>query len=51
MAKTLTKNSVYYEMIGETQKESLDLDNEFSIKLSDLRKMNSFWFKNFFKEN
>ena len=51
VAKTLTKNSVYYEMIGETQKDSLDLDNEFSIKLPDLRKMNSFWFKNFFKEN
>ena len=49
--KTLEKNSIFYEMLGKTQKDSLDLDKEFNIKLSDLNKLNSFWFKNYFKEN
>ena len=51
VCKTLEKNSIFYEMLGKTQKDSLDLDKEFNIKLSDLNKLNSFWFKNYFKEN
>ena len=51
VAKILEKNSIYYEMIGNTQKDSFDLDKEFSLKLTDLSKANSFWFKNYFKEN
>ena len=46
----LKKNSVYYEIIGKTQKDSLDLEKEFNIKLSELRKVNSFWFRNYFEE-
>ena len=47
----LKKNSVYYEIIGKTQKDSLDLEKEFSIKLSELSKINSIWFRNYFDEN
>ena len=47
----LQKNSVYYEVIGKTQKDSLDLGSEFKVKLSELNEWKSFWFKNYFKEN
>ena len=36
VSKILEKNSIYYEIIGKTQKDSLNLDKEFDIKLSDL---------------
>jgi len=51
VSKILEKNSIYYEIIGKTQKDSLELDKNFNIELSDLREMNSFWFKNYFNEN
>ena len=47
----LDKNGIHYEMIGRTQKDSLDLDEEFSIKISDLNELNTLWFKNYFMEN
>jgi phosphoribosylformylglycinamidine synthase subunit PurL len=49
--KTLEKNSIFYEMLGKTQKDSLVLDKDFNIALNDLRKLNSSWFKKYFKEN
>ncbi len=48
---TLEKNNVYYEIIGTTQKDSLDLEKEFNIKLSELSKINSFWFRSYFNED
>jgi len=51
VSKLLEKNNTYYEIIGKTQKESFELDKEFSIKLSNLSKFNSFWFNNFFKDS
>ena len=51
VTKILEKNSIYYEIIGKTQKDKLNVNKEFDIKLSDLSKLNSFWFKNYFKEN
>ena len=50
VTKILEKNRIYYEVIGKTQKDTLELDKEFNIKLSDLDKFNSFWFKDFFEE-
>ena len=38
-------------MLGETQKGSLVLNKDFDIKLDELRKLNSSWFKNYFKDN
>ena len=51
VSKILEKNGIYYEILGKSQKNSLDLDKEFNIKLENLNKINSFWFKNYFKEN
>ena len=51
VSKILERNNIYYEIIGKTQKNSLYLNNEFNIKLNDLSKLNSFWFRNYFKEN
>ena len=46
----LEKNNIYYEIIGKTQEKNLDLNREFSIKIEDLNKLNSSWFKNYYKE-
>jgi len=51
VSKILEKNGIFYEILGITQKDSLDLDKEFNIKLNDLYKLNSFWFRNYFKVN
>jgi len=48
--KILKKNDIFNEIIGVTQKDSLELDEEFSIKISDLYKFNSIWFNNYFKD-
>ena len=50
VGKTLDKNGIFYELIGKTQKENLEIDKEFSEKLNNLYKLNSFWFKNYFNE-
>jgi len=49
--KILEKNSIFYEIIGRTQKDCLELNEEFNIKIDELIKLNSFWFKNYFKES
>ena len=51
VSNILKENSVYFEVLGKTQKEYFDLDKEFNIKLADLIHLNSCWFKNYFKEN
>ena len=51
VSKILEKNNIYYEIIGKTQKDSLNLDKEFNVKLSELYQLNSFWFKNYFGEH
>ena len=50
VAKILKKNSVYYEVIGNTQKDSLVFEKEFNIKLTDLNELNSLWFRDYYKE-
>ena len=51
VSKILEKNSVYYEVIGKTQKDYLSLHKDFNIKLLDLKKDKTFWFKDYFKED
>ena len=46
--KILEKGNIYYDLIGKTQKESLELHKEFSISLDELRKINTNWFKEYF---
>ena len=51
VSEILEKSNIYYEIIGKTQKDCLYLNEELNIKLTDLSKSNSFWFKNFFRED
>jgi len=44
----LEKNNIFFEIIGITQKDSLDLHKEFNVKLKELYKLNTSWFKNYF---
>jgi len=49
--KISEKFNIFYEMLGKTCKESLILDEEFDIKLNNLKELNTYWYKNYFKEN
>ncbi len=51
VSNILKKNSVYFEIIGKTQKDSLDINKDLSIKIVELSKLNSSWFKNYFRNN
>ncbi len=48
--KLLKENSVYYEKIGKTQKDSLDIDNICKMKLNSLGEIINKWFKSYYKE-
>jgi hypothetical protein len=47
----LKENSIYFEIVGKTQKEDLAVNNKFKEKISDLCTLSSFWFKNYFGKN
>ncbi len=47
----LKENSIYFEIIGKTQKDSLEINKDLNIKINELNKLNSSWFKQFFEEN
>ena len=47
VAKILTKNSVFFEQIGITQKEKLTLGKEFEISVNEMKKYNNRWFKRY----
>ena len=47
----LKKDNIFYEIIGKTQKSSIDLSEEFKVEISELEKLNSSWFNSYFKEN
>jgi len=49
--KILEKSSIYYEIIGKTQKDNLSINSEFDIRINKLNQLNSDWFKKYFKEN
>ena len=51
VSNILEQNNVYFEIIGKTQKDCLDINKEFNINLNDLNKLNSFWFDNYFNES
>ena len=51
VCKILENNGIYFDIIGTTQNESLELNKVFNMKLTDLNELNSFWFKNFFAIN
>ena len=51
VSNILKKNSVYFEIIGKTQKDNLDINKNLSIKIVELNKLNSSWFNNYFMDN
>ena len=40
VTKILEKNSIFFDIIGKTQKDCLELDREFNIKLDNLSEDN-----------
>ena len=51
VSKIMEENNIYYDIIGKTQNDRISLENEFDVKLSELDKLNTFWFRNYFKYN
>ena len=51
VSNILKENSIYFEIIGKTQKDSLEINKDLSTKITELSELNSFWFKKYFEEN
>ena len=45
--KILKDNNIYYENIGFTQKEYLEIEGELKISTKDLFKINNEWYNNY----
>jgi len=45
--KTLKENSIYYENIGNTQKDYFEIDGEMKINVKDLFNINSEWYNKY----
>ncbi len=43
----LNENKIYYENIGNTQKNYLEIKNELKINVKDLYKINNSWYNNY----
>ena len=50
VSNILKENSIYFEIIGKTQKDSLEINKDLSTKITELSELNSFWFKKYFEE-
>ena len=51
VCKILKNNSIYFEKIGKTQQDYLEVKNEFKASLNELEELHKYWFNNYFKEN
>ena len=45
--KILKNSNIYYEIIGFTQKNNLEVEDEFKINVKDLVKINNQWYNNY----
>ena len=45
--KILKNNNIYFENIGFTQKDYIELDGECKINIKDLFKINNEWYNNY----
>ena len=45
--KILNENNIYYENIGTTQKEYLEIEGELKISTKELFKINNEWYNNY----
>jgi len=43
----MNKNSVFFEKIGNTQKDKLSIKNEFDLSIDEIKKLNNSWFKKY----
>jgi phosphoribosylformylglycinamidine synthase len=50
VSNILKENSIYFDIIGKTQKENIEINNKLSIKVVELNKLNKCWFKSYFEE-
>ena len=50
VSNILKENSIYFDIIGKTQKENIEINNKLSIKVVELNKLNKYWFKSYFEE-
>mgnify|MGYP001163559206 CR=1 FL=1 len=51
VSNILKENSIYFEIIGKTQKDILEINKDLNIKILELDKLNSLWFRKNFEEN
>ena len=51
VGKFLKENSIYFEIIGKTQKDNLEINKDLTIKVSELKKLNFSWFKKYLGDN
>ena len=45
--KKLKDNNIYYENIGNTQKDNFEIEDEFKINNKDLFKINNEWYNKY----
>ena len=45
--KILEENNVYYEIIGKTQKNYFEIENEMKVEINTLYKINHEWYNNY----
>ena len=50
VSNILKENSIYFDIVGKTQKENIDIGKDLSINVEDLNKLNTSWFKDYFEE-
>ena len=50
VSKILEENSIYFELLGKSQINNLELSGKFKLSLSELSELNFSWFKSYFKE-
>ena len=43
----LKENNIYYENIGQTQKDYFEIDGELKINVKDLFKLNNEWYNSY----
>ena len=43
----ILKNNVFYEIIGVTQKDFLEIEGEMKLNIKDLFKINNQWYNNY----
>jgi len=50
LSEILSNNSVYFEKIGKTQKNYMEIKNEFKVNINILEELHKYWFNSYFRE-